>query len=152
MEGEGGARKKQPSPCPSQPLPSQSNCQNFESLSVPNKVSRSTSPFSFGRSRKQWGKKLEKQSQIPDEFLNATSPLSIAPGGYHASCPRERSSSSSNKDRFAEFRRKSKASASSLKGKENIQGFLPKRGNVLSISLFFIDMIMNKRVNKSYKW
>jgi len=115
MEGEGGARKKQPSPCPSQPLPSQSNCQNFESLSVPNKVSRSTSPFSFGRSRKQWGKKLEKQSQIPDEFLNATSPLSIAPGGYHASCPRERSSSSSNKDRFAEFRRKSKASASSLK-------------------------------------
>ena len=116
MEGEGGARRKQPSPCPSQPVPSPSSCQNFESLSVPQKVSRSTSPFGFGRSRKQWGKKLEKQSQIPDEFINATSPLSIAPGGYHVPCQRERCSSSSSKDRFAEFRRKSKASASSLKG------------------------------------
>lgn len=79
------------------------------SLAVPaTKVSRSTSPFSFYRSRsltrnilklysrhtlyklkvryKFWfrsgKKKIEKQKKIPDEFISPTSPLSISPGPY----------------------------------------------------------------------
>ena len=49
------------------------------SLTVPTKkVSRSTSPFSFVKTRKN-SKKCEKQSRIPDEFLSPTSPLSISP-------------------------------------------------------------------------
>ena len=65
------------------------------------RVSRSTSPFAFCRSRKS----LEKQDKIPDEFSSPSSPLSIAPAV-------------SSRDRFAEFRRRSKAQASSLKGTE----------------------------------
>ena len=85
------------------------------SLAVPaTKVSRSTSPFSFYRSR-SWDetyfktflslyciliqvdsalwfrsgkKKIEKQKKIPDEFICPTSPLSISPGPYD-SCARK---------------------------------------------------------------
>ena len=83
-----------------------------DTLTVPpTRVSRSTSPFSFYRSRffaaakcsnfsknsrhdfmtdrcniwfrKSSGKnKIEKQKKIPDEFLSPTSPLSICPGPY----------------------------------------------------------------------
>ena len=114
MEGEGGARRKPGAPPLSLHSPS-SSANVSEGLTVPQKVSRATSPFSFGRSRKQHRcKKLEKQSTIPDEFIIPTSPLSIAPGGCHASY-RDRCGSTS-KDRFAEFRRRSKAQASSLKG------------------------------------
>lgn len=91
------------------PGPGATGGASLTSLTVPaTKVSRSTSPFSFYRSRswmrnifklfsrhtlyklkvryKFWfrsgKKKIEKQKKIPDEFISPTSPLSISPGPY----------------------------------------------------------------------
>merc|ERR1719237_185839 len=91
----GGARPRTPREPLSAPV-----LEVSPSLAVPlpTRVSRSTSPFAFCRTRKS----LEKQEKIPDEFSSPSSPLSIAPAV-------------SSRDRFAEFRRRSKAQASSLK-------------------------------------
>ena len=93
------------------------------------RVSRSTSPFAFCRSRKS----LEKQEKIPDEFSSPSSPLSIAPAV-------------SSRDRFAEFRRRSKAQASSLKGTEiagvNLSHLLVNHLHTVSILTIWMKVLL----------
>ena len=79
----------------------------------PARVSRATSPFYFSRQRSR--EKGAARGGIPDEFTSAASPLSVCPVVADPACKR--------RSRLGELRRKSKASASSLKGKTVVGKF-----------------------------